>query len=153
MNNPNFSKKLKEKHKLIIIGNYGWGKNRLDQKIKYLNMKKYIKILKNIDDKQLAKLYARSKYLIFPSIYEGFGLPIIESINASTPVICSNLDPMKTISKDCALFFNPYSIDSMKNSIEKSESSKIYSVLYKNCIKRKFISWDDFVQNLIKNLN
>jgi glycosyltransferase involved in cell wall biosynthesis len=145
--------KIKNKHKLIIVGRYGWGKNNLKLKIKNLNLNKNIKMFENINDKKLAKLYVNSKYLIFPSIYEGFGLPIVESINASTPVICSNLNPMKVNSKNCSLLFNPFNVDSIKNSIKKSENPKLYKILYKNCINRTFSSWNEFVENLVKTLN
>lgn len=146
-------KKMKDKHKLFIVGKYGWGENNLKLTIKNLEVRKNIKIFKNINDKKLARLYSTSKYLIFPSIYEGFGLPIIESINASTPVICSNFDPMKTNSKNCALLFNPFSVGSIANSIKRSENPNLYKILYKNCINKNFSSWDDFVENLIKVLN
>jgi glycosyltransferase involved in cell wall biosynthesis len=57
--------------------------------------------------------------LAYPSLYEGFGLPIIKSFKVGVPVITSNTSSMSEITKDAAILVNPESIDSIKKAIEK----------------------------------
>jgi glycosyltransferase involved in cell wall biosynthesis len=70
-----------------------------------------------VDDAQLAALYQTSTALLFPSIEEGFGLPIIEAYYAGCPVITSSRSCMPEIAGDGAMLVDPYSIDSIRDAI------------------------------------
>jgi len=72
----------------------------------------------SVDDKQLTQLYTTSLALIFPSQYEGFGMPILESFACSCPVICSNSSSLPEIAKDAAFYFLPKDSISMQTAIE-----------------------------------
>lgn len=73
----------------------------------------------NISDDDLKKLYDESDILCFPSLYEGFGLPILEAQARNCIVITSNLSPMNDVAGNGALLIDPYSTESIKNSIIK----------------------------------
>lgn len=86
------------------------------------NLKKLkidFEVFYNISEKQLIQLYKSSNILLFPSLYEGFGMPIIEAQAMSCCVITSNFPPMNEVAGDGALFVNPYDIDEISNSIIK----------------------------------
>lgn len=72
-----------------------------------------------VDDYTLKTLVRNSNGLIFPSYYEGFGLPVIEAYSQGVPVVCSNVTSLPEISKDYAIFCNPFDIISIKNAIIK----------------------------------
>ena len=84
------------------------------------------------DDKVLSNLYKNAESFIFPSLYEGFGLPIIEAMSYGCPVILSSIDVFKEIVEDSASFFDPYSAESIKEKIE--------NIVYSNENKQKFIT-------------
>ena len=84
------------------------------------------------DDKVLSNLYKNAESFIFPSLYEGFGLPIIEAMSYGCPVILSSIDVFKEIVEDSASFFDPYSAESIKEKIE--------NLVYSNENKQKFIT-------------
>ncbi len=72
------------------------------------------------DEEDLNFFYHRSRLFIFPSLYEGFGLPLLESMNMECPVICSNTSCFSEIAGNAAIFFDPTSVDSIKSQIEKT---------------------------------
>lgn len=69
------------------------------------------------DDLALALHHARA--MAFPSLYEGFGIPLLEAMNANVPVACSNVAALPEIAADAALFFDPLSTDDMSATIER----------------------------------
>lgn len=71
----------------------------------------------NISKKQLSTEYAGADIVYFPSVYEGFGLPVIEGFQAGRPVLSSNISPINEIAEDAAMLVDPYSISSLRNGI------------------------------------
>ncbi len=72
---------------------------------------------KDITDAKLIVLYSRALFLIFPSLYEGFGLPILEAFSANCPVLLSNIPPFREIAQDAAIYFDPLDISDMREKI------------------------------------
>lgn len=72
---------------------------------------------KFVSDKELLELYKTSDILCFPSLYEGFGMPIIEAQSNGCAVITSDLEPMKSIAGDSALLIDPLSVEDIRNKI------------------------------------
>jgi glycosyltransferase involved in cell wall biosynthesis len=75
-------------------------------------------------EEELYSLYARATAFVFPSLYEGFGIPILEAFAAGCPVILSNTSSLPEIGGDGAVYFDPYSINDMRTVIEKVMTSK-----------------------------
>ena len=66
-----------------------------------------------LDEAALARTLADADALVFPSVYEGFGLPVLEAMAAGVPVICSNAAAMPEVAGDAALYFDPYDVEDM----------------------------------------
>lgn len=75
------------------------------------------------DDRQLAKLYECASAFIFPSLYEGFGIPPLEAMSYDCPVVCSNTSSIPEIVGNAGEYFNPAEVESMKEAIERVVSS------------------------------
>ena len=73
----------------------------------------------SISPEQLAAEYTNADLILFPSTYEGFGLPVIEGFQAGKPVITSNISPMKEVAGDAALLADPTSIASIRDHVIK----------------------------------
>ena len=74
-------------------------------------------IVFSISPEQLVDEYRNATVILFPSTYEGFGLPVIEGFQAERPVITSNISPMKDVAGDAALLVDPYSIASVREGV------------------------------------
>jgi len=92
--------------KIIVIGEL-----TKDQKTLIEQLNLTIDNRTNISDQELQKCYLRSDLLLFASLKEGFGMPIIEAQSAGLPVITSNVSSMPEVAGDSALLVNPYSVD------------------------------------------
>jgi glycosyltransferase involved in cell wall biosynthesis len=78
-----------------------------------------IKVMGWVDDALLASLYRRSLGLAFPSLYEGFGLPIVEAMSLGAPVLTSNFGAMAEVAGDAAELVDPYSVDAIRTGLHR----------------------------------
>jgi glycosyltransferase involved in cell wall biosynthesis len=70
-----------------------------------------------LDRQQVVGILKQADFLVFPSFYEGFGLPILEAMTLGIPVVCSNAASLPEVANDAAVFFDPFSIEDMAKSI------------------------------------
>ncbi|MEW5894792.1 MAG: glycosyltransferase family 1 protein [Candidatus Omnitrophota bacterium] len=101
--------------KLVCSG--GGGFRRDEQSlIKAMNIRERI-YQSSCDDKKLSSLYQNAQAFVFPSLYEGFGIPVLEAFANNCPVVCSNTPALSEIAGDAALFFDPQDTPSINNAI------------------------------------
>lgn len=98
----------------------------------------------NLDDELLAHFYKNASLFIFPSLYEGFGIPVLEAFACECPLVCSNTSSLPEIAADAAEYFDPYSEASMHNAMNNVLNDSIYrQKLVDNGNKRlKLFSWE-----------
>lgn len=101
---------------LAISGKYGWGEDLSTEN-------QDIKILGFIPEEDMVPLHAGAICLAYPSLYEGFGLPIIKSFSVGVPVITSNNSSLKEIATNAAILVDPASTKEITQAIEKIVSS------------------------------
>jgi glycosyltransferase involved in cell wall biosynthesis len=105
--------------KLVIVGRRGW---KTDDAFEIMNTdpdtKDQFIFMQNTGDEQLAWLYTHAAFTIYPSFYEGWGLPIAESIAYDAPCIASNTSSMPEIAGDLIEYFNPLSTDECLAAIQ-----------------------------------
>ena len=108
-----------------------------------------VKFLGHVLFEELPALYSGAKALVYPSLYEGFGLPILEAFACKVPVITSNLGSLKEIAQDAAVLVNPGSTDSIVDGIEKT--LKYSETFVKKGVKRvKIFNWERNARETLK---
>ena len=109
------------------------------------------------DDKLLSSLYSSAAAFIYPSLYEGFGIPPLEAMSHGCPVICTNTSSLPEVAGDAAEFFDPYSQEELQSAIERVVSSPTRTALLvsKGYQRIKRFSWEKCARetlNAYKNL-
>jgi len=112
-----------------------------------------------LSDSELYKITAAAECLLYPSFYEGFGLPILEAMSCNIPVITSNCSSMPEVAKDAAMLINPYSVDEIEMAMHKIEYNEAHRLTLINSAQNnlKRFSWDNssqlFWESIMKTIN
>lgn len=109
----------KEETCLLLVGKAFANYNALEEKEKSLKIENNVIHTGIVSQEELVDLYNLADLFVFPSLYEGFGLPILESLACGTPVICSNTSSMPEVGGDVVTYVNPLDIEQITKSIEK----------------------------------
>lgn len=110
---------VKKRAMLLIAGGTGWGGINLESTITNLNLAHYTRLLGYVDEPTLAALYAHAKFLVMPSLYEGFGLPLVEAMAYGIPVLTSNNSSMKEVAGNAGILVDPLNIESIKDGLKR----------------------------------
>ncbi len=136
------SNEIKDEYKLVLAGFKGWGN---DEIMNIINKnKENIIYLGFISDIELAKVYNLSSCFVFPSFYEGFGLPVLEAMACGTPVVCSDASSIPEVGGDAVVYCNPYEIEDIKNKIEfvLNDNPLQEDMIKKGLERAKLFSWE-----------
>jgi len=110
----------KNKPKLVIVGGEGWKFKKIYQTVANLGLQKQVVFTGFISEKRKITLLQRADALVFPSLYEGFGLPVVEAMSLGIPIICGKNSALGEICNNNAAFFiDPYSVFSIARGLKK----------------------------------
>lgn len=141
----------KEYDNLLLVKIGGFSKEEMEF-IDKNDLRGKILIKKNLTQDEMNDYYNASDILVFPSLYEGFGIPPLEAMACGTPVIASNAASLPEVVGDASIKINPHSIEELKNAIVKIlENKKFRNGLIKKGYKNvKRFSWERYVKRLKK---
>lgn len=111
---------LRQQHPLVIVGRAGWQCETLLQQMKAAQQQgEPLHWLNNVADQtSLRHLYAGALAFVFPSLYEGFGIPVVEAFAAKVPVITANTTSLPEVSLGAALEVDPLSVDDIRHAMQ-----------------------------------
>lgn len=147
-------KALKNEYKIVIIGKkdgFITADNYLMQYIKSNNMDNNIIFTGYIEDVFIPLIYRKAALFIFPSLYEGFGLPILEALATLTPVLCSDAASLPEVGADAVVYFNPLDSNDLKSKIEMMLTNDVKSFFNTEKAKKQTqrFTWESSVKNHI----
>ncbi|MBD3250339.1 MAG: glycosyltransferase [Candidatus Pacebacteria bacterium] len=141
---------LANDYQLLVAGAAGWDETSADQ-AKFSHPS--LRFLGRVSDQELNVLYAQAEVFAYPSLYEGFGLPILEAFYHGTPVLTSNISSMIEVAGNAAELIDPEDVMAIRQGLEnllnetKEEQQKR---LQRMVIRQQMFSWDKVAMDTIK---
>jgi glycosyltransferase involved in cell wall biosynthesis len=99
---------LPAEYKLVLSGGNGYGSEAIHEFIRTESLGERVRLLGFIDDAQLARLYQSASVFLFPSLEEGFGIPLLEAMAAGVPIVTSKVSSMPEVGGEAALYVDPH---------------------------------------------
>ena len=110
-------------HELVCVGPYGWSSRDLYDHVDRLGLRRVVHFTGYVPAEDLPVIYNLGEFFVFPSIYEGFGLPVIEAMACGTPVITSNTSSLLEIASDAAETVDPHDVEALAAALVKLATS------------------------------
>jgi len=126
----------------------------LDRLIREYNLESKVKFLGFIDEKKLPSLYQNASLSLQASLYEGFGLPILESMACGTPVVTSTVTAMPEIAGDAAVLVDPYNVESIAAGMDALcfDEPLRNKLIYKGVKRANIFTWEKVAKKVDKVL-
>ncbi len=120
----------------------------VEKMVKELGLKERVKLLDFVSQEDLPALYKNANIFVYPSLYEGFGLPVLEAMNCGTPVICSNVSSLLEVGGTAVEYFNPKDEKELAEKMKKllQDENLRQSLSEKGKEQTKKFSWEKFVR-------
>lgn len=136
--------KLESDLKLVLVGTKGNVPRELSEQVKRLNLSKTVIFPQFIPDEDMPFFYSAAEAFVFPSLYEGFGLPVLEAMACGTPVICSNISSLPEVVGDAAIKVDPMDVDDISRAMRLiiDDSSLRDKLVKKGLARVKEFSWE-----------
>lgn len=145
------SKSSRQYH-LVITGKKDSRRKEIYQTINQYHLESRIFFTDYLSEEDLPALYSGAGLLAFPSVYEGFGLPILEAMACGTPVICSNATSIPEVAGNAALVVDPANLEEFAVAIDRvlTDDELRHNLQEKGLIRAKQFDWSKTVMELIK---
>lgn len=132
---------LQRQFDLVIVGKFGWGEAA--------HPNPGIKLLGFVPDEALAELYSNAAVFVYPSLYEGFGLPVAEALSCGCPVVTSNCSSLPEVGGPVAIYVDPKSITAITQGIKQAlvQAPKLRQL---GLVQAKRFSWEKTAKETLK---
>lgn len=107
------------KHKLVLIGNASYGYDEVNYAIREFGLDKDVIMPGWVEEQDMPAIYSGASAMIFPSKYEGFGIPLLQAMACELPIAASWASSIPEVTDKAALLFNPNSVKCISDSIER----------------------------------
>ncbi|MDR4509890.1 MAG: glycosyltransferase family 4 protein [Candidatus Brocadiaceae bacterium] len=142
---------LQKDYAVVIVGAKGNAYNAVMTAVRDCHLEKKVFFLGYVQDNDLKYLYKKARIFVFPSLIEGFGLPVLEAMAHGTPVIASDIPVLSEVVGDAAILVDPYDITALSNAISRTllDEDMRKSLIMKCSERIKVFSWDNTVRKTL----
>lgn len=130
-------------HKLVLAGPWGWGSTGILRSIDDLELERDVIVTGFVAEEELPLLYNSADLFAFPSLYEGFGLPLLEAMACGTPVIASNTSSLPEVVGEAGMLVNPYDVEGWTLAMKRvlSDENLQAKMISTGMDRAKLFSW------------
>jgi glycosyltransferase involved in cell wall biosynthesis len=137
-------RQLEEPIQLVIAGKLAWLSDALTHELRSEDLTRSVVATGYVDEADLPALYAGAAAFVFPTFWEGFGLPVLEAMACGTPVVASNLSSIPEVAGDAAILVDPHSRESIAGGIlEALEPARATELVRLGTERVKLFRWED----------
>jgi len=149
-----FKKEHGTDHKLVLVGRMAWKNEELNKTYETTTHRDEIISTGHISNEQLPRYLAAAEALTYVSVFEGFGIPILEGMSSGTPVITSNVSSMPEVAGDAALLIDPHDPSSIANGMQEviSNTQLREDMISKGFERTKEFSWKKTADHIYEEL-
>jgi glycosyltransferase involved in cell wall biosynthesis len=128
---------------LVLVGGKGWMYDEIFARVQALGLEKRVRFTGYVPDGELPLWYNAASALVFPSYYEGFGMPVLEAMACGTPVIAAHTSAIPEAAGDAALLFDPQDKEALRERIEAvlDDTSRAAKMRQKGLTQAARYSW------------
>jgi glycosyltransferase involved in cell wall biosynthesis len=142
------SERLKGNFHVVCFGGEGFSVAER-RKLAQLGIERLVHHVRG-DDEVLVKLYRHATAFVCPSLYEGFGIPILEAMSLACPVVCSRTSSIPEVAGDAAAYFDPCDVASIRQTLEEAmSSSSIHDSIARGLSRASLFTWDRCAQETL----
>jgi len=134
----------KDDVKLVLVGGPGWGQEPLDEILDTLKMRDHALFTGFVEDKDLPDLYRGAEMFVYPSLYEGFGLPVLEAMACGIPVITSDRSSLPEVAGNAALLVDPTQPEALATALSAVVTDRVLreELRRRGLARAKDFSWE-----------
>jgi glycosyltransferase involved in cell wall biosynthesis len=143
---------IKRNISIVLTGRKAWGNSAIEKTISSIGISSLIVTPGYVTENELQYLYTHAKVFIYPSLYEGFGFPILEAFAYGCPVITSNTSSMPEVAGDAAILVDPTNPDEIRNAVISllENPTLCNNLIQKGKNRLKLFSWEKSANKLIE---
>lgn len=137
-------------HRLVIGGGPGWLYEPIYETIETLGLQDEVRMLGYVDEGDLPALYTGADVFCFPTLYEGFGIPVLEAMACGTPVVASNTSSLPEAAGDAALLMSPTDTEAMAEALGRAitDTDLREHLIQSGLVQCQRFSWSDSARDL-----
>ncbi|BBI36175.1 glycosyltransferase family 4 protein [Cohnella abietis] len=141
-----------EKRPLYIAGGKGWMEDHIQDKVRELGIVDLVKFLGYVSDDELSVLYSNCFGFVYPSRYEGFGLPVLEAMSCGAPIITSNTSSLPEVAGEAGIYIDPDKVQELTQAMRRLsvESGLRESLIDLSKIQAEKFSWNKAADQLLE---
>ncbi len=135
---------------LVIVGGRGWLEDTIYQTIQETGMEEFVRFTGFAEEDDLPALYSGAVCCALPSLYEGFGIPVLEAMACGTPVVTSNISSLPEVAGDAGLLVNPYDVEELTEALQRliEDSELRNDLIQRGFAQAKRFTWAESARHL-----
>ena len=149
-----FKERISSTTKLVVVGDKKWWAGEIEDTYLKMRHRDEVRLLGRQPLDVVCELTASAVAMVYPSFFEGFGLPIVDSFNAQVPIITSNVTAMPEIAGDAAILVDPYQPDQLADALCDLQQDKGLrnALIEKGFARKELFTWDRTADLLWKTI-
>ena len=140
-----------QKANLVISGGKGWLYDDVAGEVQRLGLRERVKFIGYADDADLPALYRAASVFAFPSLYEGFGLPLLEAMASGVPVVTSNVSSLPEVAGEVGLLINPHDVDALAAALDQALHDEVWrtQAIAAGLVRARQFTWERAAEQLL----